>query len=56
MAINKTEAGTFAVDFRDQFKRRIQRTFPTYREAVAFRKEALDKVQKREYLKPSDDT
>ena len=56
MAINKTVAGTFAVDFRDQLKRRIQKTFATYREAVAFEKEVLDRVQKREYVKPSNDT
>jgi hypothetical protein len=34
MAINKTAAGTFAVDFRDQHKRRIQRTFDTHKQAA----------------------
>jgi hypothetical protein len=41
MAIRKTVAGTFEVDFRDQHKKRIQRTFDTHRDAVAFHKEAL---------------
>lgn len=54
MAINKTVAGTYAVDFRDQNKKRIQRTFDTYREAVAYQKEVLDAVQKREFLRPSN--
>ena len=53
MAINKTVAGTYAVDFRDQNKKRIQRTFDTYREAVAYEKESLGSVQKREFLRPS---
>ena len=46
MAINKTVAGTFAVDFRDQFKKRHQKTFETYREAAAYEKESLSQVQK----------
>jgi integrase len=56
MAVNKTEAGTYAVDFRDQFKRRIQRTFPTHREAVDFEKEVLAQVSRREYVKPTGET
>jgi integrase len=56
MAINKTEAGTWAVDFRDQHKRRIQRTFDTYKEAASFEKDALAQVSKREYVKPSEKT
>jgi len=56
MAINKTEAGTYAVDFRDQHKRRIQRTFATHREAAGFEKEVLAQVEKQEYVKPSDKT
>jgi integrase len=56
MAINKTAAGTYAVDFRDQFKRRIQKTFATHREAANFEKDALAQVAKREYVKPTDET
>jgi integrase len=56
MAIRKTVAGTFEVDFRDQYKRRIQRTFATHRDAVAFHKEALAQVARQEYIKPSSDT
>ncbi len=56
MAINKTKAGTYAVDFRNQHKRRIQRTFATHREAAAFEKDVLAQVAKREYVKPSDKT
>ena len=56
MAINKTEAGTFAVDFRDQFKKRIQRTFSTYKEAAAFEKEVLAQVQRRDFVRQSAET
>ncbi len=56
MAINKTKAGTYAVDFRNQHKRRIQRTFAIHREAAAFEKDVLAQVAKREYVKPSDKT
>lgn len=54
MAIRKTVAGTFEVDFRDQYKKRIQRTFNTHRDAVVF--EALAQVAKREYVRPSKKT
>ncbi len=56
MAINKTRVGTFAVDFRDQQRRRIQRTFRTHREAAAFEKEVRAQVQRQEYAKPSEKT
>jgi hypothetical protein len=48
MAIRKTVAGTFEVDFRDQHKKRLQRTFDTHRDAVAFQKEALAQIAKRD--------
>ena len=51
MAINKTVAGTFAVDFRDQHKRRILRTVDTHKEAADFEKEALSQVAKKEYVR-----
>jgi hypothetical protein len=56
MAINKTKAGTFAVDFRDRNRKRIQRTFPTHKGAVAFEKEVLAKVQSGDYIAPSQET
>lgn len=56
MAIKKTAAGTWGVDFRDQHRRRILRTFDTYKEAADFEKDALAQVSKREYVRPSDKT
>src|SRR5262249_37262363 len=56
MAVYKTEAGTFAVDFRDQFKKRNLKTFDTHKKAVAFRDEVRAQVQKREYVAPSNRT
>lgn len=56
MAINKTVAGTFAVDFRDQFKKRHQKTFDTYREAAGYEKAVLHAVEKGEYIRPSSET
>jgi hypothetical protein len=56
MAINKTAAGTYAVDFRDHNRRRIQRTFDTYKAAAEFAKDALAQVSKREYVRQSNKT
>jgi integrase len=56
MAINKTKAGTFEVDFRDQYKKRRLKTLDTHREAVAFEKEVKAAVQKREYVPPTNTT
>lgn len=56
MAINKTVAGTFAVDFRDQFKKRIQRTFTRWKDADAFEKEVAAQVQKGDFVRPSAET
>jgi len=53
MAVTKTVAGSWLVDFRDQHRRRIRKTFNTHKEAVEFQKEALAQVVKREYVKPS---
>ena len=50
MAINKTAAGTYAVDFRDQHKRRTQKTFDTHREAAGFQKDVLAQISNREYV------
>ena len=54
MAINKTKAGTFEVDFRDQYKKRHLKTFDTHKEAVAFEKEVKAQVSKREYVPPTN--
>ena|SRR5215203_2025561 len=56
MAIRKTVAGTWAVDFRDQYKRRILRTFDTHKLAADFEKDALSQIAKREYVRPTDKT
>ena len=56
MAINKTVAGTYAVDIRDQNKKRIQRTFTKYSDAAAYEKDSLSSVQKREFIRPSNRT
>src|SRR6266481_3452817 len=56
MAINKTKAGTFEVDFRDQYKTRRLKTFDTHKEAVAYRDEVRAQVQKREYVPPTSTT
>ena len=56
MAINKVDSGHFMVDFRDQSKKRLQKTFSTHREALAFQKTVLAQVEKREYVRPSEKT
>jgi integrase len=56
MAINKTAAGTWSVDFRDQHKHRIQRTFDTRKEAAGFEKLVLAEVSSGEYSAPSRKT
>jgi hypothetical protein len=47
MAINKTAARTYAVDFRDHNRRRIQRTFDMYKAAAEFEKMLSRSVQAR---------
>jgi integrase len=56
MAIRKTKAGTFEVDFRDQYGKKRLKTFAKNREAVAYEKEVLAQVAKREYVAPSNKT
>ena len=67
MAINRTEARTFAVDFRGPdcycdrildkpHRHRIQKTKKTHREAADFEKDVLAQVPKREYVRPSGKT
>ncbi len=52
MAIKKTVAGTYAVDFRDQERHRILKTFDTYKEANEYYKDVQGQVAKREYVRP----
>jgi integrase len=56
MAINKTVAGSFSVDYRDQFKKRHLKTFKRKAAAVAFEKQVLHEVATREYVQPSSET
>jgi hypothetical protein len=53
MAINKTAAGTFVVDFRDQSGKRIRKTFPTYKRASDYDKEAVAQVSRGDFILPS---
>jgi integrase len=60
MAIRQTVAGTWEVDhywFDSEGKRRRKlKTFAKHRDAVAYEKEALAQVQKREFIAPSKTT
>ena len=56
MAINKTAAGTFVVDFRDQSGKRIRKTFPTYKRASDYDKEVVAQVSRGDFILPSKDT
>jgi integrase len=56
MAVTKTAAGSYRVDFRDQTRRRIIKRFDTRREASEFYKEALAQVQRREFIRPQKKT
>jgi integrase len=56
MALRKTVAGTFQVDFRDQFGKQRRKTFDTHREAAAYEKEVFAQVSKGEYVPPSNET
>src|SRR5947208_1578330 len=55
--IKQSKAGTWECDHywfdTDGKRRRKLRTFRTYRDAVAYEKEALAQVQKREFIAPS---
>src|SRR5215831_19099546 len=55
--IRQTKAGTWEVDhywFDQEGKRRRKlRTFKKHKDAVAYEKEALAQVQKREFIAPS---
>jgi integrase len=57
MAVKQTVAGTWEVDHywfdTDGKRRRKLRTFTKHKEAVAYEKEALAQVQRREFIAPS---
>jgi integrase len=56
MAINKTKAGTFVVDFRDQTGRRLRKTFDTLKAAREHNKQSLGDISKGDFVAPSDTT
>ena len=56
MAINKTAAGTYVVDFRDQSGKRLRKTFPTFKRASDYEKGALAQVSRGDFILPSKDT
>ena len=56
MAINKTAAGIYRVDFRDQRGKRIRKTFDRLDDARSFNKQSLGDVSKGEFVAPSDIT
>jgi hypothetical protein len=56
MAINKTKAGTFRVDFRDQTGRRLRKTFDTLKSARNYDKQSLGDISKGDFVAPSDTT
>jgi hypothetical protein len=55
MAINKTVAGTYVAEFRDQNRRRIRKTFPTYKRASDYDKELLRRFPGGDFILPSKD-
>jgi integrase len=53
MAIKKTAAGNFQVDFRDQTGRRLRKTFDTLKDARAYNKQSQGEVSKGDFVAPS---
>jgi hypothetical protein len=56
MAINKTAAGTYRVDFRDQHGRRLRKTFDRLEDARSFNKQSIGDISKGDFVAPSDVT
>jgi integrase len=56
MAINKTAAGTYRVDFRDQHGKRVRKTFDRLEDAREYNKQSLGDISKGEYVAPSSTT
>src|SRR4030095_3137122 len=53
MAINKTTAGTFRVDFRDQSGRRLRKTFDTLKAAREYNHISKGDISKGDFVAPS---
>jgi integrase len=56
MAVNKTKAGTYRVDFRDQHCKRIRKTFNRLEDAREYNKQSQGEVSKGDFVAPSDVT
>jgi integrase len=56
MAVNKTAAGTYVVDFREQCGRGIRRTFDRLEDARNYNKQSLGDIAKGDFVAPSDIT
>jgi integrase len=56
MAINKTAAGTYVVDFRDQTGKRIRKTFDRLEDARTYNKQSIGEISKGDFVAPSDVT
>lgn len=53
MAIKKTVAGTYCVDFRDQHGKRLRKTFDRLEDARAYDKQSLGNISKGDFVAPS---
>src|SRR3954463_14899514 len=56
MAINKTVAETYRVDFRDQSGRRLRKTFNRFEDARHYDKQSHGDISKGDFIAPSDIT
>jgi integrase len=56
MAINKTAAGTFVVDFRDQYGKRFRKTFDRLEDARAYDRISKGDISKGDFVAPSNIT
>jgi Phage integrase, N-terminal SAM-like domain len=54
MAVNKTLAGTYVVDFRDQNGHRFRKTFARLEEARNYNKQSVGDISKGDFVAPSD--
>ena len=56
MAINKTVAGTYVVDFRDQNGKRLRKTFDRLEDARNYNKQSNGDISKGDFVAPSEVT
>ena len=54
MAINKTAAETFRVDFRDRSVKRFRKAFNTLKDACDYDKQSVGDISKGDFVAPSD--